>query len=931
MGRLLHNKMARGSKKTSAAEHTVAIVLLLSIIGGGVYKRFKTTIDSNLYEWVFASQHPDIEYAVNCGGGKLVLDNGVIYSSDPGDVSQKGNADTLKVSVKGVPTSSELPVYQSEIWSENDITYAVPAPSDGKYTLALKFSENVNAFKKGDRVFGIQLNNEHDLNKEVDIYKLAGGYGKAHDELHEFEIKGGNVVVDGKSSKLGKTLDVTLKKGRKENPKINGIVIVRGTIKDTKGLFKSKKLKKVSSKYFGYLMFPMDLASSILFVVALLHSLKSGKPLVFMACLVAIVAVELISERVLGSRCDRDSVYMASFCTSVSVILYSTSLLYASCVSGSSFAGKSFVAPFMTALLFMTVMASYEIDAPAMKWTRGPDSNGFINTKSNFSGYLGIMNLEDKGIKALPLVDSIMKEKYIGIPTISFARTLSIGFGMGTSMFLTGGRSIIALLLFLPLSAMWLAPVVVGFTQGIKLDILVCSLVGVTVLPLIISSAMGSKNSDQQQSKDDTKNTSEKKKGKKQKVKTSPDQETTKVESGDELKENPKDLLLFLVPLLSVMFFASLPYREPGKMKSRVVFISAVFNFISLFLHGWGCGLLKGNAINQRSSDAIDVIVKSARRLVATSESSPAAFVGLAIMLMAAIHAALRVLDKMLGDKIFESQLGLALLAAYGLGFLHAYLFGQDYFAQKISVLCFLASILFIWHDKHLNFNNLEKLQIFLLAGIYNYRFYWKLHSKNKIIDCDVRYNDIKDSYGALLYSFSIEAVEMVCFNLPIWLALLHGRDLKIDDFELTGQWLSAVALGSILLLYVIDEQGFDEIRKALNGNKQSVHTLYKFARYPAGILAGVFWVSFSMVVFRLYESVEDSALLNTYATVSLCIAMSMSLFTQICFDEKLLDVAAEKNANYRARLQSTPPFFSAFVLVPAGVALVAVLYNNQI
>ena len=175
--------------------------------------------------------------AINCGGTEYTDSNGVKYEADKyyngGTSSDHGLSFTIK------NTDDEL-LYQTERWSSETLTYSLPLKSNinGKYVLILKFSE-VYFNNKGEKIFNVALGKDNII-KNLDIYAKA----EAYDEYIEFEIRNKNVLYKNKSCHKaldGDKLVVNFLKGSADNPKINAILLVKGTLKDTDYAEKKKK------------------------------------------------------------------------------------------------------------------------------------------------------------------------------------------------------------------------------------------------------------------------------------------------------------------------------------------------------------------------------------------------------------------------------------------------------------------------------------------------------------------------------------------------------------------------------------------------------------------------------------------------------------------------------------------------------------------
>ncbi len=178
--------------------------------------------------------------AINCGGDEYTDKNGVKYEADKffngGTSSDHGLSFTIK------NTEDEL-LYQTERWSSETLTYSLPLKSNinGKYVLILKFSE-VYFNNRGEKIFNVALGKENII-RNLDIYAKVGK-AEAYDEYIEFEIR--NRQVYYKNKNCNKALDgdkllVNFLRGGADNPKINAILLLKGTLKDTDYSEKKKR------------------------------------------------------------------------------------------------------------------------------------------------------------------------------------------------------------------------------------------------------------------------------------------------------------------------------------------------------------------------------------------------------------------------------------------------------------------------------------------------------------------------------------------------------------------------------------------------------------------------------------------------------------------------------------------------------------------
>ncbi len=123
-----------------------------------------------------------------------------------------------------------MELYHTERWHSDTFVYSIPLNDPGHYVLVLKFSE-VYFQKNGEKVFDIGLG-KIKLISDHDIFQKVGK-AAAHDEYIEFNLNENNKIVikgnevEGAYDRKNKLLRVKLFKGKADNPKINGISLVR--------------------------------------------------------------------------------------------------------------------------------------------------------------------------------------------------------------------------------------------------------------------------------------------------------------------------------------------------------------------------------------------------------------------------------------------------------------------------------------------------------------------------------------------------------------------------------------------------------------------------------------------------------------------------------------------------------------------------------
>ena len=174
----------------------------------------------------------NIELAINCGGPSYTSSNGIKYIKDTYFIGGQSSDAGLNLEIKN--TKDQI-VYQTERWSEQDLIYNIPIKNQGTYVLILKFSE-IYFNSIGEKVFDIKIGDDIIIN-DLDIFSKIGK-NSAYDEFITLNIKGDNLFIQGKKIKNGfnvseKKIKITFVKKEKDNPKINGILLVKGGLENT--------------------------------------------------------------------------------------------------------------------------------------------------------------------------------------------------------------------------------------------------------------------------------------------------------------------------------------------------------------------------------------------------------------------------------------------------------------------------------------------------------------------------------------------------------------------------------------------------------------------------------------------------------------------------------------------------------------------------
>lgn len=174
----------------------------------------------------------NVVLAINCGGDLYKDSKDIEYIEDSYVVGGQSSDFGSQFDIKN---TNDPVLYQTERWSESDLEYNLPILENGQYVLILKFSE-VYFNNENEKTFDVNIGNKRILSN-VDIYAKVGK-STAYDEYIEFEIRNNKAYYNNKYIEEGyneKTNELKLifKKGKNDNPKINAILIVKGSKQDT--------------------------------------------------------------------------------------------------------------------------------------------------------------------------------------------------------------------------------------------------------------------------------------------------------------------------------------------------------------------------------------------------------------------------------------------------------------------------------------------------------------------------------------------------------------------------------------------------------------------------------------------------------------------------------------------------------------------------
>jgi hypothetical protein len=166
-------------------------------------------------------------FAVNCGGEEHTDSNGIKYEKDTLKIGTASDYGRNLGSIARVSQADEI-IYQTERYHTSTFGYEIPISGDGDYVLVLKFCE-VYFNSANSKVFDVVLNADHQILSDLDIFGSVGK-GAAHDENIYFSISRNRLYFKEEESEIrGGKVRVEFIKGYRDNPKINAILLMKGS------------------------------------------------------------------------------------------------------------------------------------------------------------------------------------------------------------------------------------------------------------------------------------------------------------------------------------------------------------------------------------------------------------------------------------------------------------------------------------------------------------------------------------------------------------------------------------------------------------------------------------------------------------------------------------------------------------------------------
>ncbi|CAH8456261.1 unnamed protein product [Schistosoma turkestanicum] len=187
----------------------------------------------------------EVIWAVNCGGRKHVDSHGTVYMADFLDIGTASDYGR-SFEINRIPSEDHI-IYQTERYHNEDFSYPIPVTADGEYILTLKFSE-VWFTERYQKVFDIHIQNSIPIVQNLDIFGQVG-FATAFDLNVPFKIKDDILYIGENTATIDDDhFTVDFVKTQFDNPKINAIIVTKGTIEDVPQLPPLEEIETVGKR-----------------------------------------------------------------------------------------------------------------------------------------------------------------------------------------------------------------------------------------------------------------------------------------------------------------------------------------------------------------------------------------------------------------------------------------------------------------------------------------------------------------------------------------------------------------------------------------------------------------------------------------------------------------------------------------------------------
>jgi len=309
----------------------------------------------------------------------------------------------------------------------------------------------------------------------------------------------------------------------------------------------------------------LDIVVGVMFCLTVLHGVIHKQLALAMAAFLAGFLVETSSVRAGGTHCHSTGLLMFSHCSSVNSVVFLVPWVYSCLTSAKRLCGSSALMPVVCAGLFFGFCGVYELQGPSFGWWTWPGRDGIHRrtVPTDIQLWQPHSPVSAGVLQAVPHTVQALQDRVFGVPMSAPFYHMAMGWGFAICSQFISNRFMILALVSPALGMFWDPPArLLSLASGCKFGE-ACPVL--MVVYVVVMLAIGSK-------------------------------QTIAVHTP------PRDILLFLIPLINQLYFCSVGKRYPGVITPVLQALVWGIGFCSVIVHARACGLLGSSGVSPAAS-----------------------------------------------------------------------------------------------------------------------------------------------------------------------------------------------------------------------------------------------------------------------------------------------------------------------------------------
>lgn len=494
----------------------------------------------------------------------------------------------------------------------------------------------------------------------------------------------------------------------------------------------------------------------------------------------------------------------------------------------------------------------------------------------------------------------------------------AIGFGFAMAMTLTNDTKLLAFLLTTPLALAWTLPV--DLLEKLDIDKMTgvpLILLAAGIVPPLAAALFG-----------------------RAVPKADEDKRTQKSEEDKPKANTPKsDFLLFSIPLINAVYFITIYWRFPGKVKSTQFLIVAVVNTISVCAHAFASGVVSTKPASTANTNSFFLSAFGNTKL--SPKGSPVGYVIMAAFQVVCMYITLKKVAIIFPAFDFVNDVGAVALGLSVLCWGYSYRWQTDKLIDSHGLPLVVLLIATVAYKEHLNLKNPRGLIICFFTLLWSYRTYWKWDARVNLLGYSVTFDGMQSNWAGFLFCWITQGSWAVLVALPAMMLICSSPNAEFTDRDKAAMLGSLV---SLLLSFIADEEELHfmdkhysylihQTNKQKDGNEETGTPepkwaeerllMMRFSRYPNYVCEMLFWASYC---YLLQGGLKQSA----FGVAVLCLAVAG--FYGFCATVMTYESETERDwaqSDSYQKYKKDYPLLLNSVGMSVGVVLVAAIFSG--